>query len=194
MSLLLRKLFLLSCVLCLVSCGFRPVYQDSHQAYGVETEDKLAAIRIGNIGPNDGRTEQMLRTNLEKALNLRSINVPQEYTLEITLTESLESLGVKKDREITRYNLVYTAHFNLLKNGIKTPVKRGKSRIAGGYDAVSSDFATYAAEKDIKGRIMNELANDIKTRLSSFFLTGLESKVLLEIEKEERKNNEDNLQ
>jgi LPS-assembly lipoprotein len=165
----LRKIFILVTVLSLTACGFAPV----HQRYGGKVfgaEGDLAAIKLGNIGDQKERTDQVLKTNLGRELNLSSINAKKKYILNITLTDSIAGLGVKKDKEITRYNIIFTANYTLQDIETKEEVTRGRSKIVGGYDAVASDFGTYAAKKDVEGRIMNELAKDIKLRLTSYFL------------------------
>ena len=107
---------------------------------------------------------------LEKELNPQAINLPNRYEIDIILSRGIASLGVKKDKEVTRYNLIYTANYTLKNTASGKNEIAGKSKIVGGYDAVSSDFGTYSAEKDAERRIMTELAKEIKLKLIAFFL------------------------
>lgn len=168
---LLRKIIISSFVIALAACGFEPV----HQNYGgriIGAERNMAEIKLGDIGGQKDRAEQLLKTNLDRELNISNSSVQKKYILDVTLTRSTEALGVKKDKEITRYKTTYHAYYVLRDISTSSKVTDGNSRVSGGYDAVNSDFATYAAEKDVDGRIMNELAKDIKLKLTSYFLAN----------------------
>lgn len=166
---LLRSIILLF-FMSLQACGFSPVHKDYNPYSSGGTDEHLASIKLGEIGEQKSRPEQMLKTNLQKELGLYDNIRNQKYILDLNLARGLSGLGVKKDKEITRYNITYTANFKLKDITSGKIIKKGKSRITGGYDAVESDFGTYTAQKDIEGRIMDEMAKDIKLRLTNFFL------------------------
>lgn len=167
--LLLRNLFLVVVFsFVIVACGFSPVHKDYGRGGG-GTNEQLAAIEFGSISAEEGRrVEQLFKTNLKRELNPKSIPISKKYSLDVNLIRTTQALGVKQDKEITRYNIIYVAKYTLRDINTKNKIKSGKSRIVGGYDAVASDFATYAAQKDVEQRIIGELARDLKLRLSSF--------------------------
>ncbi len=151
----------------LTSCGFQPVYYSGENAATVAA---LREVRVEPIVP--GRIGQELHNALEDLFYVGAAAVPTpRYALQVSLTRNLQPLVIEKDREITRYNLEYSAVYTLTSLDTHQKIHEGKSRITGSYDATaSSDFATYAAEKDTESRVMDEMARDIFTRLSAYFL------------------------
>lgn len=168
---LLRNSLLLLVLAAVGACGFTPVYQQ--YGHGIRgTDGKLAQVKLGDISHSNAspRVVQMLRTNLGRELNPDNDYSQQHYVLDVVLDNAIEALGVKQDKEITRYNLNYVARYTLRDLATGRKVVDGRSRITGSYDAVASDFGTFAAQRDIEEKILVELAKDIKLKLTSHFL------------------------
>lgn len=153
-------------------CGFSPVYGErGHRAPQEDGKlrESFAAVRVDPI--TFGRAGQRLQGQLEDLLHPAQEKVQDRYVLHVDLKKNIEGLGIQRNREITRYDLEVTATYRLTEIATGRELTKGTSRMVEGYDAALSDFATFSAEEDTLQRIMGELARDIHTRLSSYFLS-----------------------
>lgn len=143
----------------LSGCGFRPVYE-------LKTgERSLSEISVRPV--DFGRAGQILTTELEDLFNPgRKASAPK-YTLFLALDRKKEGLAIQQDKEVTRYNLIVKADYRLEEIGAGKVITSGSSRVFGSFDAVESDFGTYAAEEDTLNRIMKELAKNIEMKLQA---------------------------
>jgi LPS-assembly lipoprotein len=165
-----RNLFFVLIALTLSSCGFQPFY--AKQTLGSSAR---VPFDVGVEPIALGRTGQILQNELQHLFNPLSQDVPQEYVLSVDLEEKISPLVIERDRTVSRYNLVYKARYSLKDPRSGKVINRGVSKVVGSYDAVESDFATYAAQKDTSERAMVELAKDIKVRLMAFLLKHREA-------------------
>jgi len=168
----LRKYFLLLLIAPLFACGFTPVYR-SIDGSGGELITDLQSISVDEIA--FGRAGQILKTDLERLFGDNQY-AHKKYRLHIDLEKRKEGIAIEKNREVTRYNIIITAKYELIKNDGGKVVNKGNSQITGSYDAFESDYATYAAEEDTIIRIVRELAKDIRFRLASSFLDSNKKK------------------
>ncbi len=150
----------------LQACGFQPLYGNSSGAAVTQT---LAAIQIGLIRD---RTGQLLRNELLDRMNPRALQPTPLYSLNVELTESKQSLAVRRDDTATLANLVMSASYILTATD-GTEVLSGSVRSFNSYDISSSDFATLSAEADARARAARDLADDITIRIG-VFLSGLQ--------------------
>ncbi len=156
-------------------CGFSPMYSKKgnnnlkslNQKERESVKDSLRKVTISKL--DFGRPGQILVSDLEDLLNATNSNGEKKYSLNITITKSKAALATEKNREITRYNLVVDAEYRLVDLTTGAEINHGRSRITESYDAVESDFATYAAEEDSLKRIMKEMAHDIYFKISTYF-------------------------
>ncbi len=173
--LLLRNFFSIILITSLLqSCGFTPVYKGNIQeneegaGNGELLKEKLASISLKSV--KFGRAGQVLQTSLEDILNPISIQVDKKYDLKLKIDKRRVAQAIERDREITRYNLIVMVQYTLMESSTGKVVSSGVSRIEDSYDAVQSDFATFAVEEDTLLRIMKEVAQDIRFRLVSFLI------------------------
>jgi len=148
-------------------CSFRPLYGESDKTVLPD----LARIKIY---PIENRPGQILRNFLIERLTPKGQPRQPAFNLYVTTTESIQSLGIRKDETITRANMIVSASYQLVRATDGEVLYSGQSSSTSGYDILISDYATLSAEKDAIKNNMRLIADDIKTRLS-FVISGLRS-------------------
>jgi len=161
-----RTNLLIAVLLLTGACGFRPLYAPSAKGDVVKG---LANIRII---PIKDRVGQNLHNQLLDLLNPNGRPARPDYILRIKLSESKESLAVRKSAFATRANLRINAKFSLnaVKKGVEDmeAVFTGKSTGISSYNILDNPFATVMAEKNARQLAVRGIAQDIKTRLAVF--------------------------
>lgn len=160
-----RNLFAVVLVLTLGSCGFRAVYNQAPAS--TEVQKHLAAVTVKQGG--NERYHQLLRAELERRLERSNQRVAKHYELETVLSRSLSPLGVQQDKQVTRYNLIFTGKVALISTKNNKVLANFAVKGVGSFDAETSDFSTYVAEKDVEQDIMRDMAQDIAIQLTSYF-------------------------
>ncbi len=156
------RAFLVTGLLVLSACGFEPLYRTADR--GAETEQLLSRIEVPPIADRLG---QLVRTVLNDRLKPRAAPQPL-YAVVVTLTESTQGLAVRRDASATRANLIVNATFTLSDISGGENLLSGKIRSVNGYDILTSDFATLAAEKDARRRGARDVADAIFDRLAIY--------------------------
>lgn len=166
MSSLLRFAFLMSFLLLLYACGFKPMYGDEALKSG--NTPLQGNIRLDTIG--SGHEGQMLKTALEDRFNPKSASTDNAmYHLSVALSKQVIPSVVKPDGTIQRYDVRFESSFRLFRTGSPAPVFTGEMRRIGSYNAATNaNFATYEAERDVIERCMQELAEDYVMRISGY--------------------------
>ena len=160
---LLRNFIFITILFSLFSCGFTPVYKKGENSL----INKLSSIKIEKIAGMDG---QELRSRLADKLNPNG-NVSQKlYKLKITLFREYKAIGIQQDREATRFNVIIKANYKLYNIKNNKVIDSGDVRVLGSYDIVDSQYASFVSEQDTIYKAVSELAEDIKTRLSTSLL------------------------
>lgn len=145
--------------LILAGCGFQPIHGERSAA----SSPALAAIDIGLIPDRSG---QMLRNELLQKMHPRGGISPAQFSLSVTLSESLQDLAIRKDEVATRANLIMIATFAVTARGDGKPAFTGSARSVNSYNILTSDFATLSAREDARRRAVGQLASSITQRLS----------------------------
>ncbi|WP_316975994.1 LPS assembly lipoprotein LptE [Shumkonia mesophila] len=147
----------------LAACGFQPLYGGGKRG---PTVAELASIRIEPIADRSG---QILRNHLLDRLNTYGRPAHPAYVLRINLSDSSSGIAVRKSEFPTRTSLRITAAYALTRVDTGASVFSASSAIEGGYNILNSEFATLAAEQDVRERVLREVALDIEARLAAFF-------------------------
>ena len=147
----------------LTACGFRPLY--GARAGGTAAAD-LAAVEIGVVSDRLG---QLLRNGLIAGMSPLGEPADPRFRLNLTLSQSSTALAIQQDTTITRYDQRIDVSFVLVELATGLASFRGRSLAIGGYDAVSSDFATFTAQQDSAKRTVREVAEDIWAQLAAYF-------------------------
>ncbi|MBT4770001.1 MAG: hypothetical protein HOO00_05685 [Rhodospirillaceae bacterium] len=148
-------------------CSFRPLYGESDKSVIPD----LARIKIF---PIENRPGQILRNFLIERLTPKGQPRQPVFSLYVTTSEGIQSLGIRKDETVTRANMIVTASYQLIRTINGEVLFSGQASSTSGYDILTSDYATLSAEKDAIKNNMRLIADDIKTRLS-FVISGLRS-------------------
>ncbi len=156
------RALLIGGLFCLTACGFEPLY--GTQENGTATEDLLSRVSVSPIADRPG---QLVRIELTNRLTPRPAPTPL-YVLSVVLNESKQDLAVRRDASATRANLIITANFTLTAIGSEGTLLSGNIRSSNGYDILTSDFATLAAENDARRRGARDIADGIIDRLAIF--------------------------
>ena len=149
-------------LLALTACGFEPLYGEKDR--GAATEQMLSQIEVLPIADRLG---QLVRTELTNRLNPRPAPTPL-YSVSVTLTESTQGLAVRRDASATLANLIVNATFILSAVSGGEALLTSDIRSINGYDILTSNFATLAAEKDARRRGARDIADAIVDRLSIY--------------------------
>jgi len=156
----MRILALISLLL-LAGCGFKPLYEAGGSSAAMQA--KLSAI---DVAPISDRIGQIMRNRLLDRLNASG---PQEYRLDITLSQSTEGYGVRPDTATSQEQLTMIASVKLAALQDETVLFEEELRARTSYDIVLSDFATVTQREDSARRLVLELAERIHRRLALQF-------------------------
>lgn len=148
----------------LSACGFKPLYGE--RAVGQSAQAALETVRIVPIAE---RTGQLLYNRLRDRVNPRGKPAEPLYYLEVRLTERLDQVLLATDETATRVNLTVSANYDLKQASDAAVIFTGQSRSIVSYDIISSQFATFAAERDARERAAGDLSEQIATRLAVYF-------------------------
>ncbi len=147
--------------LTLAACGFKPLYEAGGSSTQMQAE--LASVEVGPIADRLG---QIMRNRLVARLNSGS---RPEYRLDVVLTQSSETFGVRPDTATTQEQVTLVADIQLIKFGEEEPVIAQSLRARSSFDVVLSDFATVSQREDTVQRLALDLAERIHRRLALHF-------------------------
>lgn len=153
------------CLLFTASCGFTPVYKTTEN--GTSSTESLRRI---NIITERSLIAQRYKTHLSDLLNPTSDNQEPLYNLDVKLDASTTPLAIQQDRTITRFKVEVRATYTLTRIADGTVIDEGSLHREGGYDKVSSDYATYISDEDATRRVTRELAEDTRIRMMGALL------------------------
>ncbi len=144
----------------LSGCGFHPLYG--------KKDDGSVRSDFGQvaIGPIDDREGQMLKNELSTLMHPRGIASRQPYRLDISLTESKSGVAVSKNKFSTRSNYSIQASYQMVRVADGAPLFSDSVSLTGSYNVLSSEYGTQIAEKDVKARLIRELAKSIANRVA----------------------------
>jgi LPS-assembly lipoprotein len=147
----------------LAACGFQPLYGGGKRGPAAA---ELASISVAPIADRSG---QVLRNHLVDRLSPYGRPARPAYTLEITLNDSSSEVAVRKSEFPTRTSLRISATYRLFSADTGKVAYSGSSSVEGGYNILNSEFATLAAEQDVRERVLRELSLEIENRLAAYF-------------------------
>lgn len=156
---------LLICALCLflADCGFSPIYGSVSGSKAVETSLNNVAI-----DPIPDRQGQMLRNHLIDRMYFSGRPSHPEAALHVALRSTLSDLGIQKDATTTRSQLSMWADYSLTSPDGKELLK-GTAHSVVGYNKLSAQYGTLAAEENAYDRVVNEIGEQIVNRLSLYY-------------------------
>lgn len=151
-------------LLAVAGCGLRPLYGE--HASGGSTVGELQTVRILPIADRPG---QQLHNALRNELNPRGQPADPRYTLAVDLVIRKQEIGVRKDETATRANLRLSGSYRLVRVADQVQMTSGVAKSIVSYNIVDSEFGTYAAEADAQQRGIEQLAQQLRLRLATYF-------------------------
>jgi LPS-assembly lipoprotein len=157
-----RNAVLVAMLLSLAACGFHPLHGRT-QTTGIAATDQLARIKIEQI---PDRLGQEFHNALSDRITPKGPPSQPRYFLRVSATEAIQELGIRKDETATRANLRLSVEYTLYDSITRKAVFTSEQKTVGSYNILESDFATLAAEKDIRDRLILKVSDNIKTSLA----------------------------
>lgn len=157
-----RAILLTLLAAALGGCGFHPLYA-SHRQSGFDED--LASIKVSTI---PGRFGQLLAISLRDSLNPTGAQVTTRYGLDVTYSVERSNLGISSTGTATRGQATITANFVLRDLQANKPVLQGTTRAVSSFDVLSDDYATVVAAQSAEERSLQDLSDEIRTRLSLY--------------------------
>ncbi|MBI1207611.1 MAG: hypothetical protein GC191_10030 [Azospirillum sp.] len=149
--------------LLLGACGFRPLY--GSRGATADNSEKLAQVEIGVI---DDRRGQQLRNLLIDRFYGSTRPTRPAYRLETVLRLEKGGVGLQKDATTTRYKMTVSANYQMTDLTTQQVVFRSASESVVNYNVLQAQFATFATEQDAIDRGLEQLGDEITTRVALF--------------------------
>lgn len=159
-----RATLALALAIVLAGCGFRPMYGNAGG-----NSDVFAELATISVAPIPDRPGQQLRTNLTQLLTPQGKPTDSRYRLSVKLTESRQLIAVARTGLSTRAQLTLTASYTLTDLATRTDVLRDTASIISAYNILDSDYSTLTSENFARTRGLEQLAQDIRSRLGAHF-------------------------
>ena len=159
-----RYFFFVFCALGLLAgCGFRPLYQKGNE----ETLGQLSRIKIAII-PN--RQGQLLMNELLTRLTPYGAPDVPVYELKVSMDYSKKELSLTKDSSTSRTQVILNASFDLIQLRTGKVLYRGTEIVTADYNTLmTSPYSNLVSEQNAKNRLLDEVAQNIKSQLATFF-------------------------
>ncbi len=147
-------------MLLLAGCGLKPLYGGGSTG---QAGQMLGAVQVPLI---QGKAGWLVRHALQDRLGAVE-QTTARYRLEVELDDQITGFGVRRDDTITRERRTLRARYKLV-DGNGTVLLDATTGSDAGIDAVSSEYATVAAENTALERLSQTVADQIVARLAAF--------------------------
>jgi LPS-assembly lipoprotein len=158
----MRRLAALLLALPLAGCGLHPLYEGG--THGPVAQN-LAQVEVG---PISGQSGWLMRNALIDRLGAAGHDTPR-YRLIVDLDDKITGLGINSVGSVTRERRTLRARFRLVTaDAAGTTLLDASAGSDAGIDAVSSDYATVAAEQTALENLTQDVADQIVARVAVF--------------------------
>jgi LPS-assembly lipoprotein len=154
-----RVLALVALALGVSGCGLHPLYSGGSSGVVASTLTQV------DVAPMEGKAGWLMANALRDRLHS---DATPRYRLEIKLDDQITGLGVNRDNSVSRERRALRARYQLvdLTNGaILLDATAGSDA---GIDAVTSEYATIAAENTALERLSGIVADQIVARVATY--------------------------
>lgn len=156
------------------ACGFRPLY-GTPQGASHSTATALNQIYVVQINDATSRVGHLVYQKLERQLRQSGSGVdkskPPVYRLNLRVTEREEGVAIEQDETFSRFNIRLIADYELVDNQKNIILTKGTVQAIGTYNVVVSQYASHVGKQDATDRAATILAQDLTSRLVSYFDT-----------------------
>ncbi|MEQ1810222.1 MAG: LPS assembly lipoprotein LptE [Terricaulis sp.] len=150
------RVLIASLTFLVASCGFQPMYAPPGGG------NAIGPVQIAEI---DGKAGHVLRTELNRILAVENDGSPPMH-LQVTLTEQVTPLGLRRDESATRAELRLTANYILTPVQANGRVMRGSVFTVVNYDIPEAAFGEIAAQDDARERAAETMAQRFRAELA----------------------------
>ncbi|MBK8542996.1 MAG: hypothetical protein IPL62_05130 [Caulobacteraceae bacterium] len=150
------RVLIASLTLLVAACGFQPMYAPPGGG------NAIGPVQIAEI---DGKAGHVLRTELNRILAVENDGSPPMH-LQVTLTEQVTPLGLRRDESATRAELRLTANYILTPVQANGRVMRGSVFTVVNYDIPEAAFGEIAAQDDARERAAETMAQRFRAELA----------------------------
>ena len=145
-----------SLTLLVAACGFSPMYAPAGGG---------AAIGPVTVEQIDGKAGHVLKTELDRILSVEN-NGATPAMLQITLSEQITPLGIRRDESATRAELRLIANYILTPAAPGAQVMRGSVFAVVNYDIPTAAFGEITAQDDARERAAETMAQRFRAELA----------------------------
>ena len=148
------------------ACGFEPLYGKRGQQDAAIAQE-LAAIDVARIDdPLGVEFRNQILTNLAPGRS----DTPTRYQLAIQLSRSKVPLITERDSQISRFDFVLIANYELTSKETGAVLASGSVSSANSYNIIeAADFASLVAEQSAGKQAAREASREIVARISLYF-------------------------
>jgi LPS-assembly lipoprotein len=155
----MKQYLALAALMALSGCGLHPLYAGGSNG---PVAQALAGVAVS---PIEGKAGYLMRNALNDRLGATG---EARYRLEVALEDKIQGFGVRRDDAITRERRSLRARFQLIDASKGTVLLDATAGSDAGIDAVSSEYATIAAEDTALGNLSQTVADQIVARLALY--------------------------
>ena len=172
------RLFAAAAMAALTAGCFQPMYAE-HSDGSPALREKLLGVEVPPVDKANGSREARIGVEVRNALAFKlygnATGMPPTHRLVLRFNTSRSSLLVDQNTGLpTTENFGIDAQFNLIEIASNKSVMTGTTFSRVSYDMPGSyqRFARSRAFRDAEDRAAQEIAENIQTRLASFFVAG----------------------
>ncbi len=148
------RVLIASLTLLVAACGFQPMYAPGGGG-------AIGPVQIAMI---EGKAGHVLKTELDRMLTAEN-SAATPASLEITLTEQISRLGLRRDESATRGELRLVATYVLTPGDGRTAMRGTLSTIVN-YEIPSAAFGEITAQDDARERAAENMAQRFRAELA----------------------------
>jgi LPS-assembly lipoprotein len=172
------RLFAVAAMAALTAGCFQPMYAE-HSDGSPALREKLLGVEVPPVDKANGSREARIGVEVRNALAFKlygnATGMPPTHRLVLRFNTSRSSLLIDQNTGLpTTENFGIDAQFNLIEIASNKSVMTGTTFSRVSYDMPGSyqRFARSRAFRDAEDRAAQEIAENIQTRLASFFVAG----------------------
>jgi LPS-assembly lipoprotein len=159
----MKRLVALLLALPLAGCGLHPLYESGTHGPVAATLSEI------EVGPISGQSGWLMRNALGDRLGAAGHSDAPRYKLIVDLSDQITGLGINQEGTVTRERRTLRARFRLVTaDAAGTTLLDGSVGSDAGIDAVSSDYATVAAEQTALENLIGDVADQIVARVAVY--------------------------
>ena len=146
----------------LAACGWEPLYSNS------QTEAGSADLRAIDVGRIPERVGQQLEVALRNSFNPSGVETKHTYRLVVTLSRTLQDLGIQSQGLGTRGEVQLVAWYQLTELATGKALQTGTVHASDSFDIQANGYSTVVAQNDASVRDVEEIRREIVARMTMF--------------------------